>query len=434
MAISRELTQKLKSTESDSEIEEMETEEVNFSKTDNNNPWVNGIKPDKEVDDFFSGFRKYWQEHNKNLSGKLISLDEVSKKSSSELRPKSKNTVKKIENSTRKAKKKGEELKQEKNKIVLNESASTSEWEVSLLNDEIENKDDNFEKMFESLEDKIDKKIKNKYDNLNSTKTKQNSTKTKQNKTVNSETKTKRKKIDLTMKPTSQKQIIDEELLETTRDIEEISNDKSLQGLKNIINTLDAEDNQKQVDLNPDKFIQVKKTSLQTAIPDLSTTDDNEEDNGTQRNLIQEAFEDDDITEEFNQDKVKAIDEETPKDIDLTLPGWGSWAGSGITPNQKKSKRLILKMPPAPPRKDQNKGSLIVNEKAQSKIKPLLVSEVPFPFKTVKDYEAAIRAPIGNTFVPERAYKKLIEPSITTKMGAIIEPITRSSLSGKKSV
>lgn len=427
LAISRELTQKLKTVGSDSEDENMETEESSNTKTDSTNPWINGIKPDKEVGDFVTGFRKYWQEHNKNITD-----NEDAPKENKKIET----PIKKSKNA--KAKKKTTPLqlqsKMKENSVVdLNASASTSEWEVSLLSNGNETRDGvDVETIFDTLENKLKKKVKTKLGKVQKL--------TKEKKKVLKRAKSQLKgsyKIDLTMKPSTQKQIIDEELLENTTEMDENDPDNSVSSINKInikkgLNT--TEDKQEQVDINPEKFMEVKKTILQTAIPDLSVADENEEDTEMQNDLILQAFEDDDIAEDFQKDKAKAIDEDTPKDIDLSLPGWGSWGGTGIKPSKRKNKRFILKMPPAPPRKDQNKGSLIINEKAQAKIKPLLVSEVPFPFKTVKDYEASIRAPIGRTFVPERAFKKLIEPSITTKMGAIIEPITKSMLMGKKSV
>lgn len=422
MAISRELTQKLKSANSDSDDDNMEFEEIDISKIDSKNPWVNGIKPEKEVSDFVSGFRKYWQEHNKSMTANGNVAGNSSEK---------KNDVEKSGRKPKIIKEKGKPkkkiLKQNKNVVPLKSPSSTSEWEVCLLNSKAKTNNEDVDTIFETLEEKIKKKIKKDYGKL------KNLTKKNKIKKMKSLLK-KSKKIDLAMKPIRQKQIIDEELLENT-EVEETGNEKSAVHSKKVMSALNiAENKPEHVNINPEKFLEVKKTVLQSAIPDLSIPNDNEEDSGNQKHLILEAFEDDDITEDFKKDKAKVIDEDTPKDIDLTLPGWGSWAGSGIKPSKRKNRRLILKMPPVPPRKDQNKGSLIINEKAQSKIKPLLVSEIPFPFKTVKDYEAAIRAPIGNTFVPERAFKKLIEPNVTTKMGAVIEPITRNVLMGRKSV
>lgn len=58
----------------------------------------------------------------------------------------------------------------------------------------------------------------------------------------------------------------------------------------------------------------------------------------------------------------------------------------------------------------------------------LQVSELPYQFKTVKDFEASVRAPVGRTFVPEAMHKKLTAPAVTTKMGTVIEPMTETEL------
>lgn len=161
-----------------------------------------------------------------------------------------------------------------------------------------------------------------------------------------------------------------------------------------------------------------------------------------------------------SQEKQEAIDKSKPEDISLHLPGWGEWAGHNIKPNNRKRKRFMVKMPEPPPRRDENKGNLIVNESEDSSARAhqvrscainafnfvrkldfcnfistnmlqfsvLQVSELPFPFTRVKDFEASVRAPVSNTFIPESAHRKLIKPPVRTKMGAIIEPIDKEVL------
>lgn len=67
LQISRELTQKLKHTNSDSEDEGIEAEEILDVVQNDENPWVNGPKPDKEVSDFMSGYKKFWSEQITNM-------------------------------------------------------------------------------------------------------------------------------------------------------------------------------------------------------------------------------------------------------------------------------------------------------------------------------------------------------------------------------
>lgn len=77
---------------------------------------------------------------------------------------------------------------------------------------------------------------------------------------------------------------------------------------------------------------------------------------------IQQAFANDDVMEEFLTEKSEIEDAAKPKDIDLSLPGWGSWAGVGIKPSEKKKKVFAKKADPAPPRKDRNLSHVIINE------------------------------------------------------------------------
>ena len=58
----------------------------------------------------------------------------------------------------------------------------------------------------------------------------------------------------------------------------------------------------------------------------------------------------------------------------------------------------------------------------------LQVSDLPFPFTSVADYEASIRQPIGKNWVPETVFQKLTEPKIVTKAGTIIQPMDKSAL------
>lgn len=76
---------------------------------------------------------------------------------------------------------------------------------------------------------------------------------------------------------------------------------------------------------------------------------------------------------------------------------------------------------------------MIIEEKCP-KIKKHLVSELPFPFTSVQDYEASIRAPIGRDFVPEKTFSKFVQPAVKTKMGKIIEPMSEEVLAMKKSL
>merc|ERR1712130_382994 len=153
-----------------------------------------------------------------------------------------------------------------------------------------------------------------------------------------------------------------------------------------------------------------------------------EEDEQSQKELIAEAFADDDVVDSFRAEKEALVAASKPKNIDLTLPGWGEWGGGGAVPSKRKRKRFTVKAPPAPKRRDENNKILIINTEKDEKIRSHQVSNVPFPFTSVSDYEASIRAPVGATFVPRTAHLKMIKPRVKTRAGDIIEPMSREQL------
>ncbi|NWI51316.1 UT14A protein, partial [Calyptomena viridis] len=82
-----------------------------------------------------------------------------------------------------------------------------------------------------------------------------------------------------------------------------------------------------------------------------------------QRGMITEAFAGDDVVADFRREKHKAEEATKPQPVNLVLPGWGEWGGTGLRPSARKVKRFLLKPPPAPPRKDQHMPNVIMSEK-----------------------------------------------------------------------
>ena len=50
------------------------------------------------------------------------------------------------------------------------------------------------------------------------------------------------------------------------------------------------------------------------------------------------------------------------QDKDVTLPGWGSWGGTGVKKSKPK-KRVIIKAPEVGPRRDGKLNKVIINER-----------------------------------------------------------------------
>ncbi|KAF9418868.1 hypothetical protein HW555_004388 [Spodoptera exigua] len=227
------------------------------------------------------------------------------------------------------------------------------------------------------------------------------------------------------------KAVIDEELIESSsKTADGIVNKEKEDTISELIKAAQAPVQESaDANIDPNRFIEVKPKYLNTAISQVENEYDQlDDDQVVPRVNIEEVFEEDDVVASFRQEKEDEINKDKPEDINLTLPGWGDWGGKGVKPQKRKKNRFILRAPPKMPRRDENKGDIIIKEFKDPKLAVHKVKDVPFPFESVKDYEASIRAPLGNTFIPEKAHKKLIRPSVITKAGKIIEPMDEDEL------
>lgn len=243
----------------------------------------------------------------------------------------------------------------------------------------------------------------------------------------------------LKLRNNKQKAIIDEELIETgSKGPDEVAGNDIITNSK-ILNAAATVNPQEsgvsgQSNIDPNRFIIVKPKYLNSGLSkdenEADLLDDDEQ--VVPRVNIEEVFEEDDVVASFRQEKEEEANKDKPEDIDLSLPGWGSWGGKGVKAPKRKKNRMIFKAAPKMPRRDENKGDVIIKEFRDPKLAVHKVKEIPFPFNSVRDYEASIRAPLGNTFIPGKAHKKLIRPSVITKVGAIIEPMDEEELLVKK--
>ena len=151
------------------------------------------------------------------------------------------------------------------------------------------------------------------------------------------------------------------------------------------------------------------------------TEDDDEE---GQILTIEEAFADDDVVAEFQTERHD-IANKTSKgdDVDLDLPGWGSWGGSGT-----KKKKKIVKKSQGERRRDSNLGHVILNEKRDVYIAKHQVHALPYPFLNKEQFEGSIARPIGDTWNTPETFAAAIKPQVESSMGAIISPINSNEL------
>jgi U3 small nucleolar RNA-associated protein 14 len=150
-----------------------------------------------------------------------------------------------------------------------------------------------------------------------------------------------------------------------------------------------------------------------------------------QQQLIARAFAGDQVLEEdFEKEKAQLVDKETAKDEDVTLPGWGSWAGKGVK-DTKPQRRVIKKAAPQAERKDGALKHVIITERLQRKAERKKVQGVPFPYTSKQQFERSIRQPIGKEWNSSSTVQRLVKPKVTTNAGTIIEPM-RLTTSVKK--
>lgn len=409
LALSRELTQKQRDV-ADDQSDDNEDDGRADDKDEavglgSDNPWlmpsrVTTANADQTNGDFVSGYRKYWNERN--------TAEEAMKKYKNELTaivdvPKSK------------------AKKSRKSKAVVINGWQVED-NVTAANQIADNLDDLFDNAEEILQEKIHTKLKRLRDMAEDASAV--AAITTERPTTNKR-KPKSSHDDLSFKKQAKRPQIDEELRDEDSD-DEPEFRRTIENARKVSKTVDNGDN-----INPDKFIAVKRQHLHTALPDMdggeSTDDDDDRRERAKRLTIAEAFENDDIVADFQKEKDDERTKNEPQEIDLTLPGWGSWAGCGIS-HRKKTNKLILKFPTETKRRDENKGNVIIVDESNRKLRAHQVSDLPFPFTSVKNFEASIRAPIGRDFVPATAHQLLTRPAVSTKMGAIIEPISEEML------
>ncbi|CAO2622368.1 U3 small nucleolar RNA-associated protein 14 homolog A [Lemmus lemmus] len=171
------------------------------------------------------------------------------------------------------------------------------------------------------------------------------------------------------------------------------------------------------------KLLTTRAPSVTSLAVPTTVEEQEDEVERNQKQMIKEAFAGDDVIKEFLKEKRETIQANKPKDLDLTLPGWGEWGGMDLKPSAKKRRRFLIKAPEGPPRKDRNLPNVIINEKRNLHAAAHQVRVLPYPFTHHQQFERTIQNPIGSTWNTQRAFQKLTAPKVVTKAGHIIKPI-----------
>ncbi|XP_034482606.1 U3 small nucleolar RNA-associated protein 14 homolog A [Drosophila innubila] len=418
LAVSRQLTEKKVDTDSeDDHAEEMETNEQEVN--DPFNPWTKGkatAKTEVPDDSNDPNWRKYWTE--RNLNEKHLAEHRAELKAAEEENLQKEKKLPKVPKKNTPKKKKS--VATVENGWVVEEVESSAKTET-------------IEDMFEQHEENLRQKVSKKLEKLKKQveKLKQPKMKAKPSKKKRDELKTLK---DLTFKKKSQRVEIDEPLnaeeeqIKPVLDVNELNNsvEKAKDADPTAVSTID-----------PNKVATItwkqsmrSSDAMNDALADDDEADYDETDAAAERQLtISQAFEDDDIIADFNKDKTKDSEVKN-SELQLAMPGWGSWAGAGISQDviKRRNKRLLLKLSAPEKRRDDNKDNLYINETTNKQARSHMVSTIPFPFKSLADYEASIRAPIGRNFVPETAFRMMTRPAVITRKGQVIEPMAESEL------
>ncbi|XP_043830509.1 U3 small nucleolar RNA-associated protein 14 homolog A isoform X2 [Dromiciops gliroides] len=215
--------------------------------------------------------------------------------------------------------------------------------------------------------------------------------------------------------------------------MEEVSQEQNL--LRPVVERQQCQEQQQEHSQSPPKVEQEPMIDLQAIItvkahkahpslfaPTIVDEEDCDEDI-TQKQIIKEAFAGDDVIADFQKEKREAEKASKPKDIDLSLPGWGEWGGPGLVISAKKRRRFLIKAPKGAPRKDKRLPNVVMSEKRNIQAAAHQVNVLPFPFSHQHQFEETIKMPVGTTWNTPRAFQKLTAPPVVTKPGHIIEPI-----------
>lgn len=145
-----------------------------------------------------------------------------------------------------------------------------------------------------------------------------------------------------------------------------------------------------------------------------------------QRDLVALAFAGDNVVQEFEEVKRREVASDAPREVDTTIPGWGSWGGTGLRKVPPKPQRIkqIAGIDPTT-RADYNKKHIIVSEKRDKKAGKYLVKDLPFPFTSKAQFERSMERPLGAEWNTRVGFQKGTLPRVMKKPGVIINPLEK---------
>ncbi|KAJ1976753.1 hypothetical protein H4R34_003857 [Dimargaris verticillata] len=137
--------------------------------------------------------------------------------------------------------------------------------------------------------------------------------------------------------------------------------------------------------------------------------------------LARLAFADDQVVDDFAEEKRIAEQKEAAPKASNFLPGWGSWSGQGAKPMAKKP-RVDSKSKPTDG-KAKTKSHLILYKQSLQMDPKYTTQTVPFPYTSIEEYQQSMQLPLGRDWNTYSVHSKLVKPKAITQMGTIIDPM-----------
>lgn len=154
--------------------------------------------------------------------------------------------------------------------------------------------------------------------------------------------------------------------------------------------------------------------------------------------LYARAFAGDDVKAAFDAEKADQAHSEDEKTVSTAMPGWGAWAGAGMSKSMKKTANRQRHNPlhktkvpggvSQDKRKDKRLENVIVSEKSDRKGKKYLAPVLPHGFERGDEYERSLRQPIGKEWGTKEVVQRNTRPRVVVRPGAIIEAMERPLL------
>ncbi|KAF9461892.1 Utp14 protein-domain-containing protein [Collybia nuda] len=145
-----------------------------------------------------------------------------------------------------------------------------------------------------------------------------------------------------------------------------------------------------------------------------------------QRELVALAFAGDNVVQDFEEAKKREIAADAPREVDTTIPGWGSWGGQGtrVAPPKPHRIKKIAGIDPTT-RADYNKANIIISEKRDKKAAKYLVKDLPYPYTSKAQFERTMERPLGTEWNTRVAFQRGTLPRVVKKPGVIINPLEK---------